>query len=293
MPTQANPAKNAAKFGAHTFVWAPEWNERAARQLLPQAAEAGLSVVEVPLLRPHEFDAAGARRLAAEFGLSLTCSLGLPRQFALGADPDGAARFLAGAVEKAHAAGSPCLTGVTYGVIGSVSGQAPSEAELDAVTRLLRGAARKAKPLGLSVGMEPCNRYETHLLNRLEDATGIIERAGEPNLFIHLDTYHTNIEERDVARAIVRAAPYLGYAHLSESNRGVPGEGTVDWDEIFRALAQIQYDGFLVVESFAYMHPDIARALAVWRPVADNPDDIVSRGIPFLRACAARHRFEL
>ena len=281
------------RFGAHTFVWAPEWNARLARQFLPRAAEAGLEVVEVPLLRPDEFDPVAARRLAGEFGVSLTCSLGLPRRFALGADADGAARFLAAAIEKAHAAGSPCLTGVTYGVIGCVSGAPPTERERDAAARLLSVAAKKAKGLGLSVGAEPCNRYETHLLNRAADAVELIGRAGEPNLFAHLDTYHMNIEERDVAGAIVRAAPWLGYVHLSESHRGVPGEGTVGWDEVFRALARIEYGGFLVVESFARIHPDIARGLAVWRPVADNPDDIISRGVPFLRERAAHNRFPL
>lgn len=289
---QENSPKRG-RFGAHTFVWAPEWNARLARQFLPRAAEAGLGVVEIPLLRPDEFDPAGARRLAKEFNLSLTCSLGLPRQFALGADPDGAARFLATAVEKAHAAGSPCLTGVTYGVIGCVSGAPPTKSERAAAARLLSRAARKAKDLGMSIGAEPCNRYETHLLNSAADAVELIERAGEPNIFAHLDTYHMNIEERDIPAAIVRAAPRLGYIHLSESHRGVPGEGTVNWDEVFKALASIKYDGFLIVESFARIHPDIARGLAIWRPVADNPDDIISRGVPFLRKRAARNKFTL
>ena len=292
MTTRTNTSARA-KFGAHTFVWAAEWNTRTARQFLRQAAEAGLAVIEIPLLRPDEFDAGAARQLAKEFDISLTCSLGLPRQFALGADPDGAARFLARAIEKAHAAGSDCLTGVTYGVIGGVSGKAPTESELDAAAQLLASAARKAKPLGLSIGAEPCNRYETHLINRAKDAVAILARAGEPNLFVHLDTYHMNIEEADIAAAFAECADHLGYVHLSESHRGVPGEGTVNWGAVFRGIAAARFTGYLVAESFVKLHPDIARALAIWRPVADGADDIIARGIPFLRAAAARNHVML
>lgn len=281
----------AAKFGSHASTWVSEWTVPAARQFLPSAVEAGIQVVEIPLLRPDEFDAEGSRRLAEEFGVTLTCSLGLPKQFALGKDPEGAARFLQTAVEKTHAAGASCLTGVTFGSIGSVSGSPPTESERDAAAALLSRTAKKARDLGMSIGVEACNRYETHLVNRGEDAVDLIERAAEPNLFAHLDTYHMNIEEAGLADAIVRAAPWLGYLHLSESHRGVPGTGTVSWDEVFRALAQIKFHGFLVMESFPFVHPDIARDLAIWRPVADNPADIVNRGVPFLRQCAARNGF--
>src|SRR3546814_9951218 len=117
----------------------------------------------------------------------------------------------------------------------------------------------------------------------------MVERIGEDNVFVHLDTYHMNIEKKGFDEAIVEAGRHLRYIHLSESDRGVPGTGTVDWDSVCRGLARIGYAGDMVVESFLTLHPDIARALAVWRPVAAGPEELERHGLPFLRRMAAAH----
>src|SRR3546814_15874858 len=98
----------------------------------------------------------------------------------------------------------------------------------------------------------------------------MVERIGEDNVFVHLDTYHMNIEEKGFDEAIVEAGRHLRYIHLSESDRGVPGTGTVDWDSVFRGLARVGTAGALVVESFLTLHPCIARALDVDRERASQ-----------------------
>jgi D-psicose/D-tagatose/L-ribulose 3-epimerase len=154
----------------------------------------------------------------------------------------------------------------------------------------MKSVARYAAGLGLTLGLEPCNRYETYLLNTGRQAVALIERIGEPNLFVHLDTYHMNIEEKGLEAAIVETGPHLRYIHLSESDRGVPGTGTVDWDGVFRGLARIKFGGDMVLESFVTLHPDIARRLAVWRPVAaGGAAEVIGRGLPFLRAKMRQH----
>ena len=275
--------------GAHTFIWADDWTHEGAERAIGEAARAGLDAVEVALLRPDEIDVERSRALAEAAGIELTCSLGLPEHATLPDRPAAAERFLRGALDVAHALGSPCLTGVTYATIGRLSGSPPREDEYAALAAALAPVARHAAGLGMGLGMEPCNRYETHLLNTGRQCLELIERIGEPNVFVHFDTYHMNIEEKCCREAIVAAGDRCRYIHLSESDRGVPGSGQVDWDGIFAGLAEIGFRGHMVVESFVHLHPDIARALAVWRPVAAGAEEVVADGFPFLREKAVAH----
>jgi len=150
--------------------------------------------------------------------------------------------------------------------------------------------ARYARSLGLELGLEPCNRYETFLLNTGAQTVALIERIGEPNIFLHFDTYHMNIEEKDFKDAIVAAGKHLRYIHLSECDRGTPGTGTVDWDGIFKGLKKAKFSGDMVMESFVNMPPDIAQALAVWKPVAaGGAKEVMGKGFPFLRRKMKEH----
>jgi D-psicose/D-tagatose/L-ribulose 3-epimerase len=277
------------RLGVHTFVWAPEWDHQGAEAAIEGAAAARVDVVEVPLLRPAEIDVVRTKALAAARGIALTCSLGLPAHATLPDHPLEAEKFLKQALDVTAALGARSLSGVTYATIGRLSGAPPTEAEYAIIAKTLKSVARYAAGLGLALGFEPCNRYETHLLNTGRQAVALIERIGEPNLFVHLDTYHMNIEEKGFEAAIVAAGRHLKYIHLSESDRGTPGTGTVDWDGVFRGLARIEFEGDMVLESFVHLHPDIARALAVWHPVAaGGSSEVIGQGLAFLRA-KARH----
>jgi D-psicose/D-tagatose/L-ribulose 3-epimerase len=278
------------RFGVHTFVWTPDWDRAGAETAISQAAAAGVDLVEVALLRPAEVDVAHSRELAARHGIALTCSLGLPPEASLPDHPAAAEGFLRQALAVTAGLGAKSLSGVTYGTIGRLTGQAVTEGELDIIAAVLRSVARHAAGLGLTLGLEPCNRYETHLVNTGRQAVSLIERIGEPNLFVHLDTYHMNIEEKGFAAAILDCGPHLRYIHLSESDRGTPGSGNVDWEGVFGGLARIGFDGDMVLESFVHLHPDIARALCVWRPVAPRgAAEVIGKGLPFLRDKARAH----
>ena len=277
------------RLGAHTFIWSAEWSADAASRIMPIAAGAGLDVVEIPLLRPDEIDVETTVDLAREHGVAVTCSLGLPQHATLPDHPAEAEAFLKNALEVAARLDSRCLTGVTYGSIGKLTGAPPTEDEYETIARALKPVARHASSLGLELGLEPCNRYETHLVNQGRQGVELIERIGENNVFVHLDTYHMNIEEKGLAPAIAEIGRHCRYIHLSESDRGVPGTGNVDWDGVFSGLAEIGFDGDMVLESFMVMHPDIARALAVWRPVAASSEELVDKGFSFLRERAAAH----
>jgi len=277
------------RFGAHAFIWAADWSSEVTERVLGAAAQAGLDFVEIPLLNPARLEVGLTKALLQRYCLACTCSLGLPVEASLPERPQAATRFLIEALEVAHQVGSPVLTGVTYATLGALSGRAPSEEDYRCIAQALRPVAQHAASLGMSLGIEPVNRYETYLLNLASQALDLIERIDEPNVFLHLDTYHMNIEEKGFRNPIVQAGSRLRYIHLSESDRGTPGTGNVRWDVVFAALAEIGFDGDLVMESFVAPNPEIARATCLWRRVVDDPDALVREGLAFLRGKAQQH----
>jgi D-psicose/D-tagatose/L-ribulose 3-epimerase len=271
-------------FGAHAFIWAGEWTPEGAERVISGAADAGLDFVEIPLLDPDSIDVEHTRSLLDRYGLGCSCSLGLPPEVHLPSNPEGARRFLDGAVETAAALGSPLLTGCLYTHVGTLTGKPPETAELELVASILKRTARRAAGYGVEIGVEAINRYETYLVNLALQARELLERIDEPNVFVHLDTYHMNIEEKGFYEPIVSLGSRLGYIHLSESDRGTPGTANVHWDEVFRGLGDIDYGGALAMESFAAVNEALVGATALWRDVVGDPDALVRDGLAFLRA---------
>ena len=189
------------RFGMHSSLWTARWTPDEVEKLVPEAARHGLNVIEIALLAPETIDVEHSRSVLAAHGIAPTCSLGLPQEVTASLHPDKAEAFLMRALEVAHALGSSTLSGVTYAIIGYTSGQPPAEQEYANIARALAPVARRAAEHGMTLGLEPCNRYETHLVNTAEQAVRLIERIGEPNVTIHLDTYHMNIEEKGFRRA--------------------------------------------------------------------------------------------
>ncbi|MEZ5825603.1 MAG: sugar phosphate isomerase/epimerase family protein [Geminicoccaceae bacterium] len=277
------------RFGMHSSLWTSSWTREAAERVVPLAASHELDVIEIALLQPEAVDVPHSRALFEKHGVAPTCSLGLPLDRTAPVHPEKAQAFLMTALEAAHGLGSNTLSGVVYSSIGLTTGAPPSEEEYENIRKALKPVARRAGELGMTLGLEPCNRYETHLLNTAAQAVSLIERIDEPALMIHLDTYHMNIEEKGMADGIRTAGKHLKYIHLSESDRGVPGSANVNWEETMAALAETGFDGDLVGESFVTLPPEIAKALSVWRPVARSAEEVLENGMPFLRDLARRH----
>jgi D-psicose/D-tagatose/L-ribulose 3-epimerase len=277
------------QFGAHAFIWAGEWTPEGAEKVIRGAAQTGLDFVEIPLLRPENMDVTATRALLDRYGIGCTCSLGLPRAAHLPSAPEKAESFLESAVDVAAGLEATVLCGVLYAHLGTLTGRPPEDEELEAVARVLKNVARYAAERGVSLGVEAVNRYETYLINLASQANAMLDRVGEPNVFVHLDTYHMNIEEKGFYDPIVATGERMHYIHLSESDRGTPGTGNVHWDEVFRGLKAIDYDGYLVMESFAAINEDLAGATALWRDVVGDPEALIRDGLGFLRGKAAEY----
>ncbi len=277
-------------FGVHTSMWTMNWDRPGAERTVAEAVRYKMDFIEIALLNAPAVDAAHTRKLLDRHSMRAVCSLGLPQKNWASVNPEGAIAHLTEALDVTAAMGAEALSGVTFGGIGERTGLPPTDAEYDNIARALTAAAQHAKKLGIAFGIEPVNRYENHLINTGWQAKWMIEKVGADNIFIHLDTYHMNIEEKGAGNGILDARDHLRYIHLSESDRGTPGEGTCDWDEIYATLAAIGFRGGLAMESFINMPPEVAYGLAVWRPVAASFEEVMDRGLPFLRNKAKQYR---
>ena len=274
------------RFGMHSSLWTSAWTREGAETSVAECARHGFEVVEIALLEPDAIDIQHSLSLFARYGVAPTASLCLPEAIEATRHPQEAQAFLMRALDVAHALGCNTLSGVTYSALGYRSGAAPTEAEYDAIARALKPVAKRAADYGMSLGLEPCNRYETHLLNTAAQARALIDRIDEPALMIHLDTYHANIEEKSFADALADGGGRVRYVHLSESDRGVPGSGNVHWRSVMTALKGVHFSGDLVIESFVTSMPQLAAALSVWRPVASGAEEVLKVGAPYLRSLA-------
>ncbi|MBL8992998.1 MAG: sugar phosphate isomerase/epimerase, partial [Spirochaetia bacterium] len=147
----------------------------------------------------------------------------------------------------------------------------------------LAEAARYAQKFSLTLGLEPVNRYETFLINTADQALDLRKQIGEPNVAVHLDAYHMNIEEKGFYEPVKNAAPNLCHFHMSESHRGTPGTGTVDWEAVYQGLCDGGYTGLVGLESFIEVADSMRAATCVWRKMAPSSDDLLTKGLAFLK----------
>ncbi|MGH2997354.1 MAG: sugar phosphate isomerase/epimerase family protein, partial [Gaiellaceae bacterium] len=230
--------------GIHALVWVDAWSEEEARRAIRRTREAGYDLLEIPLLDPYVVDAAMTRRLLEQAGIAASCSLGLPFDADVSsADPAVAARgeaFLERAIQVTAALGASFLGGVVHSAMGKHL-EPPTELGRSRCVEALRRLAERAERRGVTIGVEAVNRYESNLVNTADQALALVDQIGASNLVVHLDTYHMNIEEADLAGPLHRCGGRLGYVHVGESNRGYLGRGTVDFGTFFHALADIGY----------------------------------------------------
>lgn len=270
-------------YGAHAFVWIGAWNTDDGNHAIEQAGVVGFDFIEIPLLNPAAFDAASHKAALSKAGIGATCSLVLPKGYQMSAHPEKARTFLYAALEQVEAVGSQYLGGCIAYELGTLTGKPPQHGERETIIEVLKDVAGEAKRRGIMLALEACNRYETYLYNSLADTRDTILATGADNLKLHADTYHMNIEEEGFYQPIMDTADVLDYIHMSESHRGLVGSGTVIWEQVWKGLADINFTGKLVLESFAAINPELAAATCLWRPPNQGPDVLAREGLKFLQ----------
>lgn len=279
------------KYGVNLLLYGGNF-EKSSLKLLKRVGDMGFDGVELAVFDPSTTPIKDTKKALEDNGLGVTiCTV-------FGDDNN-----IISESKKARQAGVDHLARVTdllaelggeiiCGPIHSPVGCKPPEGRVPpARTRKewnycvsnLRKAAKYAGKSGVSLHIEPLNRFETYFLNTVEDTVQMCKDVGEKNVFVHYDTFHSNIEQKDVAGAIRVAGKYLGHVHTCEMDRGIPGTGHVPWKDVMKELKRLKYDGWMMIESFVPAVPEIAAATCIWRPFAKSGDELASKGLKFLK----------
>lgn len=277
------------KIGVHALVWVGGWSEAESERAIAATAACGYDLIEVPLLDPRTVDPEVTARQLESHGIGATASLGLSFDTDISStDPEAVARgeaLLNDALSVARDMGANYLGGVLFSALNKFPAPATTEGRRNSMEVLAR-LAEKAKASGITLGLEAVNRYESNLINTGAQAMEFIKESGADNIKVHLDSYHMNIEEGDLAASIKSCGDMLGYFHVGESHRGYLGTGTIDFQTIFRNLADIGYEGTITFESFssAVVDPKLSTALAVWRNLWSDGEDLATHARNFMEA---------
>jgi D-psicose/D-tagatose/L-ribulose 3-epimerase len=276
------------QLGINLWVWgSPPTDERIAERI-PQAAGMGFDVVEFPLEEPRGFDYGAARDLLADHDLDASVVVAMTEERdLLHDDPavrENAREYVRASIDAVDALGGDRVVGPLYSAVGRTWQMDDDEREraTDLLVEQLSDLATDAADREISLCVEPLNRFETSVLNTSEDTIEVVERVDHPACEILLDTFHMNVEEQSLPAAIRAAGEHLGHFHACGNDRGAPGHGNIDWDAVAVALADVGYDDQAVIESFTPEVESIARAAAIWRPLAESQDALARDGLAFL-----------
>lgn len=276
------------RFGASTFIWESPFGDDK-MHLARHVADLGFDVLEICIEDPDLVSASAVRSAAEDAGVGISvCGAFGPDRDVSHEDPELrrlGVDYLKFCVDLASEVGSPNVIGPMYSATGKARliPEEEREQQRNWAAESLREVADYAGARGVGLAMEPLNRFETDLMNTVEQGLDLCERIDRNNVGLLLDTFHMNIEEKSIPNAIRATRDRVFHFHSCENDRGAPGSGHVEWDGVFEALSDVGFDGMIVIESFTPEIKEIARAVSTWRPVARSGDDLASDGLAFLK----------
>ena len=274
------------KFGIHAGLWMARWTDEIT-PILKTVADLGFDGVEVSLLGMTDEKALALGKAVKDHGLEVTCSDGLSADKDItSADPairQAGIEYLRWAVETTAKIGSRGLAGVVYapwGVYDPANKVQRAERSSQAFAAIDKHLANH----DVTLGIEAINRFETDLVNTASEAVDMAIASGSEHVGALLDTFHLNIEEKDIKSAITQTGDRLVHFHVSDNDRGVPGSGHVPWGDVKRGLQEISYDGWIVAEMFVIMGNPASSDLNIWRNIEPNASDAARRALSFMQA---------
>jgi D-psicose/D-tagatose/L-ribulose 3-epimerase len=280
------------KFGVDSFIWTENFSEKDL-WIIPKAKELGFEVIDIATAHPETFPTEKVVREVQKAGIEpVTTHTLLKGSNIISPDPKirkKGVEMLKLMVDINQALGSKIFGGVNYAGWGCLSGKPRTKDEWNWSVESMREAAEYAKKKypELSICVEPVNRFETHFLNIASDAVQYCKDVGTGNMKVHLDCFHMIREETSFKGAVETCGKkYLGYVHVCENNRGIPGTGLVPWKEFFTAVKSIGYDGPMVIESFDPSFEELNRLCAIWRKFAETGEELAVKGLSNLLAIA-------
>lgn len=276
-------------FGASTFIWVSPFSTENV-DLLTKVKTMGYDILEIAVEDTSIIDWELIKDIARDLDLKITIS------GAFGAERDISSterkyrelgkQYIIDCIKIAENVGSPIFGGPVYSAVGKtrlVSDEQKKQERAWCVETLVE-IGKIAADHGVVVGLEPLNRFETDMVNTVDQALSIVNEVSSPNLKIVLDTFHSNIEEKDIPASIRKIGKeMLCHVQGNESDRGTPGTGHLEWEGISEALREIGYDGVVVIETFGQPSKELARAACIWRPLANSADELATEGLAFYK----------
>lgn len=276
-------------FGINLLVWNSKIGPEELA-LLPRLAALGYDSVEIPIFAPEQFPTAQVAAAVRDAGLACTVSATPPAPHSL-LDPataPAALDFLGQVIDCAVALGADLVCGPLAHPVGLLRGRGCTAAEWQAAVAGLQAAGDRAAAAGVTLALEPLNRFETYFVNTVEQGLQLMDEVDHPAVGLLLDTFHMHIEEKSTPDALAAGARHLRHFHASENDRGIVGSGQVPWPAVWAALDQAGYDGWVTVESFNAFLPELAGATCIWRPLAPDPMTLAADSLTFLQTTRTR-----
>lgn len=281
------------RFGASTFIWEAPFSTAEHLWLVDKVAGMGFDIFEAAVEDPTLVDVGALKHALLRSGLGVVMcgAFGPGRNLSSleAGERQAAEDYLRWMIEAAAELESPVVCGPMYSSVGKPHLEDPHQRQeewglaVDGLQRLSSYAGEH----GVRLAFEPLNRFETDLINIVDQGLALIEAVGSPHLGFHLDTFHMHLEEKDSPAAIRKAGERLFHLHACENDRGIPGAGQVNWTGIAAALLETGYAGAVVIESFTPQVKSIARAVCIWRQIAPDQDTLALQGLAFLRGLLA------
>ena len=288
MPSTRRP------IGVNTWIWTSPLTDADLRELAPRIKEWGFDVIELPVEDLGDWDPSAAAGLLSDLGLGATVTLVMgPGRELVATDPATVSRtqdYLRGVIDVAHEVGAGVIAGPAYASVGRTWRMSQSERRecYRELAANLAPVVEHGMSAGVQLAVEPLNRYETSLLNTVDQALEALADLPAEGAGLLLDIYHMNIEETDLPAAIRRAGGRVAHVQVCANDRGAPGADHLPWPQLIDALDAIAYTGPLCIESFTADNATIATAASIWRPLARTQDAIATDGLTHLRGLQGR-----
>ncbi len=277
------------KLGVHALVWEKGWSHDECARAIANTATVGFDLIEIPALDPSLIDTDFTAKQLQKAGIGATSSMGLDAETDISSndrekEKRGQAR-LEEAVSVIRDIGATHMCGILESAFQKYA--VPTTAEgVKRSCEILARVAEKAASSSITMGLEVVNRYESNVLNTANQAVEMCKQIGAPNVKVHLDVYHMNIEESDIGQATIETGPYIGYFHTGDSHRGYMGSGSIDLAGVFRALVKADYQGPITFESFSsrVVGQPLEGILGIWRNLWEDSHDLASHALLYTKA---------
>jgi len=280
------------KYGINLLLWGAEIGEPHF-PLLEKIKSWGFDGVEIPCFG---FDELRYKKLASklkDLGLKCTTCVIVSKE-TNPLDPDPKVRqagvdFLKKMIDQNRTVGAELMMGPFSSPVGGLVGRGRTDDEWKRAVEVFQKVAPHAQQANMPLALEYLNRFEHYFINDTATAAKFIDEVNHPSLQLHYDTFHANIEEKKIPEAIRAGGKRIKHVHISENDRSTPGEGHVHWDDSFRTLAEIGYDGWLMIEAFGTALPEIAGATCIWRKMFPDEQYLATNGLKFMKQNVAKY----